>query len=203
MEDINKIPILEEFYSIQGEGANSGKATYFVRFGGCDLACRWCDAKETWYPENYQYIDINSIINRVKQINIDTILVTGGEPLQYNFNDFCKIAKENNIKLFLETSGAYDISGCWDWICISPKRQKPPKEIFYKIANEMKIVVYEPEDLIWAEECAAKIKNENMILYLQPEWSRFHESKIITIDYIKKNPKWKISVQIHKFLRIP
>lgn len=200
---LNTIPILEEFYSIQGEGANSGKATYFVRLGGCDLACHWCDSKETWSPENYHYKDINTIINNAKQTTTSSILVTGGEPLTYNFDEFCRIAKEEQFETLLETSGAYNISGLWDWICLSPKRQKPPKNIFYAIANELKVIIYEPEDLIWAAECEKKVINKNMLLYLQPEWSRFEQSKELAINYVKKNPQWKISLQIHKFLNIP
>lgn len=199
----NKIPVLEEFYSIQGEGSNSGKAAYFVRLGGCDLACHWCDSKETWIPENYHYTDINSIIDNAKKTTTNSILVTGGEPLIYNFDEFCKIAKQNNFQTFLETSGAYNLSGKWDWICLSPKRQKPPLNIFFEIANEIKIVVYEPEDLLWATECQKKIKNKKIILYLQPEWSKFETTKLLIIDYIKKNTQWKISIQIHKFLNIP
>ncbi|MDR2836733.1 MAG: 7-carboxy-7-deazaguanine synthase QueE [Bacteroidales bacterium] len=199
----NKIPILEEFYSIQGEGANSGKATYFVRLGGCDLACHWCDSKETWNPKNYNYKEIGSIIENAKKTTTDSILITGGEPLAYNFNEFCKQAKSNKFKMLLETSGAFDISGNWDWICMSPKRQKPPKEIFYQIANEMKVIIYEPEDLAWAEECEKKVHNKNMALYLQPEWNKFETTKLLAIDYVKKYPQWKLSIQIHKLLNIP
>lgn len=198
-----KIPILEEFYSIQGEGANTGKPTYFVRLGGCDLACRWCDSKETWNPENSDYKNISDIINNAKSTKTNSILVTGGEPLIHNFDDFCSQAKDNGFYTLLETSGAYDISGKWDWICLSPKKQKISKEIFFEIANELKIVVAEEEDIIWAEKCEKKIKNKNIILYLQPEWSQFEKTKIITINYIKNHPQWNLSLQVHKFLNIP
>ena len=202
LKEIAKIPILEEFYSIQGEGFNSGKAAYFVRVGGCDLACHWCDSKESWIPEIQQFVGIQSIINRVLQTPANTIVVTGGEPLIYSFNDFCELAKSKNLKLMLETSGAYPISGIWDWICLSPKKQMPPINDYYNKCNELKIVIYEDSDFIWAEECAKKVNN-NAELFLQPEWSRFEITKKMVVDYAKKYPKWKISIQIHKFLNIP
>lgn len=198
-----KIPILEEFYSIQGEGANTGKPTYFVRLGGCDLACRWCDSKESWNPENSNYKNIQDIINNAKTTKTNSILVTGGEPLIYNFDDFCTLASQNGFYLLLETSGAHDLSGKWNWICISPKKQKKPQDIFFEIANELKIIVAEEDDLIWAETCRKKVKNKNMAFYLQPEWSQFEKTKEIVIDYIKNNPQWNMSLQVHKFLNIP
>lgn len=201
LED-DKIPILEEFYSIQGEGFNTGKAAYFVRVGGCDLACRWCDSKETWKPEIHHFVKIQSIIDRVKQTAANTIVVTGGEPLTYNFDKFCEIARSSNLKLMIETCGAYPFSGKWDWICLSPKRQKPPMEDYYLKANELKVIIYEETDLLWAEECAKKVNNK-CILFLQPEWSRFETTKDMIVNYAKNNPKWNVSIQTHKFLRIP
>ena len=200
--ECKKIPILEEFYSIQGEGFNTGKAAYFVRVGGCDLACRWCDSKESWYPEIHHFIEIQSIIDRVLQTPANTIVVTGGEPLTYNFDDFCELAKSNNFTLMLETSGAYPFSGNWDWICLSPKKQMQPINDYYNKCNELKVVIYEDSDLIWAEECAKRVNN-TVELYLQPEWSRFETTKEMVVNYVKKNPKWKISIQVHKFLNIP
>lgn len=201
LED-KKIPILEEFYSVQGEGFNTGKAAYFVRVGGCDLACRWCDSKETWKPEIHQFVKINSIIERVKQTKADTIVVTGGEPLIYNFDEFCKSAKDAGLTLMIETCGAHPFSGRWDWICLSPKRQKPPQEMYYQKANELKVIIYEDSDFLWAEECAKKV-NSSCALFLQPEWSRFETTKNMVVDYVKNNPKWNVSIQTHKFLRIP
>ncbi len=203
-EKLNKdmIPILEEFYSIQGEGFNTGKAAYFVRTGGCDLACRWCDSKETWKPETHHFIPISDIIDRVNKTNADTIVVTGGEPLIYNFDHFCKIAKQSELTLMLETCGAHDFSGDWDWICLSPKKQKPPQNLYFSKLNELKIIIYEQSDFEWAEECAKKV-HDNCVLLLQPEWSRFNDTGKMVVEYAKNNPKWNVSVQIHKFLKIP
>ncbi|MDR2010583.1 MAG: 7-carboxy-7-deazaguanine synthase QueE [Bacteroidales bacterium] len=198
----DKIPILEEFYSIQGEGFNTGKAAYFVRVGGCDLACRWCDSKESWKPEIHQFVKIRNILDRIKQTPADTIVVTGGEPLTYNFDNFCELMTEAGLALMIETSGAYPLSGKWDWICLSPKRQKPPKNDYFEKANELKVIVYENEDLLWAEECAKKV-NKSCVLFLQPEWSKFAVTKNMVVDYVKNNPRWNVSIQTHKFLKIP
>lgn len=198
----DKIPVLEEFYSIQGEGFNTGKAAYFVRTGGCDLACRWCDSKESWKPEKYQFVAINDILERVKQTSADTIVVTGGEPLMYKFDRFCIKAKEKGLTVMIETCGAHDYSGDWDWICLSPKEQMPPKQIYFQKLNELKVIIYQESDLKWAEECANKIQH-NCVLFLQPEWSRFEETGKLVVNYVKNNPKWNVSVQTHKFLKIP
>ncbi|MDD4150384.1 MAG: 7-carboxy-7-deazaguanine synthase QueE [Bacteroidales bacterium] len=203
-KELNKdmIPVLEEFYSIQGEGFNTGKAAYFVRTGGCDLACRWCDSKETWKPEIHQFIPISDIINRVNKTNADTIVVTGGEPLIYNFDHFCEMAKQNGLTLMLETCGAHDFSGEWNWICLSPKKQKSPQNLYFTKLNELKIIIYEQSDFEWAEECAKKV-HDNCVLFLQPEWSRFSDTGKMVVEYVKNNPKWNVSVQVHKFLKIP
>ena len=204
MKDLlkGKIPLLEEFYSVQGEGFNTGRAAYFIRTGGCDLACWWCDSKESWNPEIHQYIEIEEIVKRIKSTASDTIVVTGGEPLIYNFDEFCRIAKENNLITMIETCGAHNYSGTWDWICLSPKKQKPPKAEYYNMAHELKVIIYDNSDLYWAEECAEKV-NSDCLLYLQPEWSRFKKNGKMITEYVKRNIKWKISIQTHKFLQIP
>ncbi len=198
----NKIPILEEFYSIQGEGFNTGKAAYFVRTGGCDLACKWCDVKESWKPEKHQFVDIDDIISRIKQTAADTIVVTGGEPLIYNFDHFCNKTRFEGYNTVLETCGAHEYSGQWDWICLSPKTQKPPKKEYYSLLNELKVVIYDETDFEWAEECARQIQTD-CILFLQPEWSQFEKINNKIVEYVKLNPKWNISLQTHKFLKIP
>lgn len=197
-----KIPVLEEFYSIQGEGFNTGKAAYFVRTGGCDLGCHWCDSKETWNPEIHEFINIFDILARVKATPADTIVVTGGEPLLHNFDEFCRLAKAEGLTLMIETCGAHSFSGIWDWVCLSPKRSKPPKPEYFQIANELKVVVFEDEDFDWAEKCSNKI-TKSCVLFLQPEWSRFEDTGKMVVDYVKNNPKWNVSLQTHKFLRIP
>ncbi len=198
----DKIPVLEEFYSVQGEGFNTGKAAYFVRIGGCDLACHWCDSKETWEPEIHQFIPISEIIQRVKQTAADAIVVTGGEPLIYNFDKFCLEARNAGLTIMVETCGAHNFSGIWDWVCLSPKKQKPPKPEYFQIADELKVIIYEDKDFKWAEECANKI-TKSCVLFLQPEWSRFEKTGQMVVDYVKNNPKWNVSVQTHKFLKIP
>ncbi len=198
----NKIPVLEEFYSVQGEGFNTGKAAYFIRIGGCDLACHWCDSKETWKPEIHHFVTISEIIARVKQTPADTIVVTGGEPLIYNFDNFCKEARQAGLVLMIETCGAHTFSGVWDWVCLSPKKQKPPMLEYFQIADELKVIIYEDNDFDWAEDCANKI-TKSCVLFLQPEWSRFEITGKMVVDYVKNNPKWNVSVQTHKFLKIP
>ena len=195
------IPVLEEFYSIQGEGFNTGKAAYFVRVGGCDLACQWCDSKDTWKPEKHQFVKIVDIIKRVKQTPADTIVVTGGEPLIYNFDRFCEIASRQNLTLMIETCGAHKYSGKWDWLCLSPKSQKPPSKKYFEELNELKMIIFQESDLEWAEVCAKKVK-PSCVLYLQPEWSRYETTSKIVVDYVKNNPKWNVSIQTHKFLKI-
>ncbi|MDD3685330.1 MAG: 7-carboxy-7-deazaguanine synthase QueE [Bacteroidales bacterium] len=197
-----KIPVLEEFYSVQGEGFNTGKAAYFVRTGGCDLGCHWCDSKETWKPEMHEFVEITEILNRVKSTPADTIVVTGGEPLMHNFDEFCRQAKAQGLTLMIETCGAHSFSGVWDWVCLSPKRSKPPKSEYFQIANELKVVIFEEKDFLWAEECANKI-TRSCVLFLQPEWSRFEKTGTMVVDYVKNYPKWNVSIQTHKFLRIP
>ncbi|NLA24835.1 MAG: 7-carboxy-7-deazaguanine synthase QueE [Bacteroidales bacterium] len=197
-----KIPILEEFYSVQGEGFHTGKAAYFLRVGGCDLGCRWCDSKESWTLEQHQFVEIDGVIQRIKNTASRTVVVTGGEPMLYDFFQFTDIARQNLIECYLETSGAYKISGNWHWICLSPKRQEPPVEENFAMANELKIVIYDDEDFNWAEKCAAKV-NENCYLFLQPEWSRIKKNAHKIAEYVKNNPKWRISLQTHKYLNIP
>ena len=200
--DAGKIPVLEEFYSVQGEGFNTGKAAYFVRIGGCDLACRWCDSKESWKPEIHQFKPIEEIIRRVRKTSANTIVVTGGEPMIYNFDEFTKIARNEGLTVMIETCGAHSFSGVWDWVCLSPKQQKPPRPEFFQFANELKVIIYEESDFAWAEDCANKTP-KSCALFLQPEWSRLDKTGIMVVEYVKQNPKWNVSVQTHKFLRIP
>lgn len=198
----DRIPVLEEFYSVQGEGFNTGKAAYFVRIGGCDLACRWCDSKESWTPEKHQFVKIQEIIDRVKQTSADTIVVTGGEPLIYNFDRFCQLANNESLTLMIETCGAHEYSGEWEWLCLSPKQQKPPLPVYFEKLNELKVIIYQESDFDWAEECANKV-GPSCVMFLQPEWSRFEKTSKMVVNYVKDNPKWNVSVQTHKFLKIP
>ena len=194
--------VMEEFYSIQGEGFHTGKAAYFIRIGGCDLGCRWCDVKESWNPKIHQTKAVDKIIKNILKCPAKSVVVTGGEPLIYPLDYLCKKLKENNIQTFLETSGSHTLSGNWDWICFSPKNNGTAIDNMYKVANELKIIIYEKCDFKWAEANVKKI-NKNCMLYLQPEWSQINKMLPLIIDYVKQNTKWNISLQSHKYMNIP
>ncbi len=193
---------MEQFYTIQGEGFNTGKAAYFIRIGGCDVGCHWCDVKESWDANIHPLTKINDVITNVQAYNAQSVVITGGEPLIYNLNLLTKKLKEKNIATFIETSGAYELSGNWDWICLSPKKTMLPLQSIYQKAHELKIIIFNQHDFIWAEE-QAKLVNENCYLYLQPEWSKQEQLLPKIIEYVKLNPKWMISLQTHKYMNIP
>ena len=196
-----KLPIMESFYTIQGEGYYSGSAAYFIRVAGCDVGCHWCDVKESWDSNIHPVISINMLVdNAVKHSKM--VVITGGEPLMWNMNPLTKLLKQNGIKVHVETSGSNTLTGSWDWICLSPKKRKLPSDEVYLRANELKVIVFNKHDLIYAEEQSKKV-NKKCILFLQPEWDKKDEMLPIIVDYIKKNDKWKISLQTHKYLKIP
>ncbi len=197
-----KLPLIQEFYTIQGEGYHTGKAAYFIRIGGCDIGCSWCDTKVSWNADIHSLAETEDIIEKAFLSEAKSIVVTGGEPLSYDLDYLCKKANEKKLETFIETSGAYPMSGKWDWVCLSPKKQKPPLPENYLAADELKVIIFDDDDLIWAEACSEKV-SENCKLYLQPEWSRREENTPKIIDYVKKHPKWNLSVQLHKYLRIP
>lgn len=196
------LPLVEEFYSIQGEGFHTGKPAYFIRLGGCDIGCRWCDSPFTWNPDIHPMASVSEIIKNVLESGTDSVVVTGGEPLMWNLDFLCKKLKENKIITFLETSGAYSLTGIWDWICLSPKKNKKPLDEIWTMANELKVIVGEQEDFLWAEDCCRKV-NKDCVLYLQPEWKSFKEIIPAIVEYVKRNPSWRISLQTHKFMNIP
>lgn len=196
-----KLPIMESFYTIQGEGYYSGSAAYFIRVAGCDVGCHWCDVKESWDSNIHPVISINMLVdNAVKHSKM--VVITGGEPLMWNMNPLTKLLKQNGIKVHIETSGSNTLTGSWDWICLSPKKRKSPSDEVYLRANELKVIVFNKHDLIYAEKQSKKV-NKKCILFLQPEWDKKDEMLPIIVDYIKKNDKWKISLQTHKYLKIP
>ncbi len=197
-----KLPIMEEFYSIQGEGFNTGKAAYFIRVGGCDVGCHWCDVKESWNPNLHPLIEVNQVIENVKKQPAQSIVITGGEPLIYNLDYLTTSLADSGVEVFLETSGAHPLSGTWHWICLSPKKNMPPLPEVYNRADELKVIVYNKHDIMWAEEHADKI-NQNCKLFLQPEWSNREKIMPLIIDYVMQNPKWNISLQTHKYMQIP
>ncbi|MBM1106170.1 4Fe-4S cluster-binding domain-containing protein [Aurantibacter crassamenti] len=195
------LPLMEEFYTIQGEGFHKGTAAYFIRIGGCDVGCHWCDVKESWNADLHPPTAINSIVENASNYS-DTIVVTGGEPLMWNMLPLTQALKEKGLQTHIETSGAYELTGIWDWICLSPKKNKLPTLAVHAAAHELKAIVYNKHDLIFAEEQAALV-NEDCILYLQPEWSVRDKVVPLIVDYVMKNPKWKVSLQTHKYLNIP
>ena len=195
------LPLMEEFYTIQGEGFHTGTAAYFIRVGGCDVGCHWCDVKESWNADLHPPTHIDKMVETAT-VQANTIVITGGEPLMWNMDPITYKLKEKGMKVHIETSGAYELSGVWDWICLSPKKNKLPTESVYAKADELKVIIFNKHDFIFAEEQAAKT-NPNAILFLQPEWSKRDEMTPFIIDYVMNNPKWRISLQTHKFLNIP
>ena len=195
------LPLMEEFYTIQGEGYHTGKAAYFIRVGGCDVGCHWCDVKESWNAELHPPTLANTIVEHAKKYS-DTVVITGGEPLMWSMDYLTKKLQQNGVKTHIETSGAYSFSGIWDWFCLSPKKTKLPLKEVYKEADELKIIIFNKSDFKFAEEQAAKV-GSNCELFLQPEWSKKEKMTELIVDYVMKNPKWKISLQTHKYLNIP
>ena len=202
MEEGKQLPLVEEFYTIQGEGYHAGEAAYFIRIGGCDIGCSWCDTRFSWDPDLHPMVETDQIILKAREVKARSVVVTGGEPLIYNLDYICKELKKHNIKTFLETCGAYPLSGEWDWICLSPKQNTPPLKAIYEKADELKVIVQTMADFQWAERNAAMVK-ESCKLYLQPEWSRYESMILSIVDYAKQHPEWRISLQAHKFMHIP
>ncbi len=199
------LPLVESFYTIQGEGFHTGKPAFFIRLGGCDVGCRWCDSKESWDPDRFPPVEIETIVSQAAATPARAIVITGGEPMNYQLDMLCNMLKEYGLEIFLETSGSSPMSGHFDWICLSPKRNKPPKEEFFSVADELKVIVETPADFEWAEENRRKILEvqSSCLFYLQPEWSRMKTVAPYIIDYVKEHPEWNISIQAHKFLHIP
>jgi 7-carboxy-7-deazaguanine synthase len=198
----NRLPLVEEFFSLQGEGYHSGRAAYFIRLGGCDVGCSWCDSRFAWDPAIHPMVDTDIIIGNVAGSGTDSAVITGGEPLMWNLNYLCAGLKKKNINTFIETSGAYPLSGQWDWICLSPKLNMPPKPEICARADELKVIIQSNSDFAWAEKYKDMV-NPECKLYLQPEWSRFQWIINDIVDYIQKNQEWRVSLQIHKYMHIP
>lgn len=197
-----KLPLMEAFYTLQGEGMYSGQAAYFIRLGGCDVGCVWCDVKESWEAGAHPEVEVSEIIQMAQANPGKLAVITGGEPLMYNLDKLTESLKSAGFQTNIETSGAHPLTGNWDWICFSPKKFKKPLPEFYIQAHELKIIIYNKSDFEWAEGFAT-LMNENCLLYLQPEWSKAEQMLPLMIEYIKNNPKWRISLQVHKFLQIP
>jgi len=196
------LPIMEHFFTIQGEGTYSGRAAYFVRLAGCDIGCVWCDVKESWDSELHPILGIDYLISEIKKATVDFVVITGGEPALYNLAPFIKKLKTLKIEVAIETSGCYELKGIVDWYCFSPKKFKAPCKEAYQLANELKIVINHASDIAWAEKHAEKVK-PSCKLYLQPEWSKSDSLLPLIIEFVKSNNKWRISLQTHKFMHIP
>ena len=216
IEEGKLLPLMEEFYTIQGEGYNTGKAAYFVRIGGCDVGCHWCDVKESWDASIHPLTEADKIIENAAKFPAKAVVVTGGEPCMSELSYLTKGLKKKGIQTFLETSGAYKITGDWDWICLSPKKNMPVLNENFSKANELKVIVHNKDDFRFAEQNAALLPSPvgegsgppagqagMRALYLQPEWSRRTEMLPLIIDYVQQHPQWIISLQTHKYIGIP
>ena len=201
-DDGTLLPLMEEFYTRQGEGFHTGKAAYCIRLGGCDVGCHWCDVKESWDAELHALTAADKIVEHASQYPSKAVVVTGGEPLIYNLDYLTAQLQQKGIKTFIETSGAYPLSGSWDWICLSPKKFKGPTMSVAEKADELKVIVFNKSDFDWAEQ-HAKLVGPNCKLYLQPEWSKSKEMTPLIVEYVMNNPHWEISLQTHKYLNIP
>jgi len=195
------LPLMEQFYTIQGEGYYKGAAAYFVRVGGCDVGCHWCDVKESWNPDLHPAMDVEEIAEKAVS-HSKLVVITGGEPLTYDMGPLTARLKEKGARIHIETSGAYPFTGIWDWVCLSPKKNKLPVAAAYQKADELKIIIYNKHDFIFAEEQAQQV-GKDCILYLQPEWSNREKMMPLIVDYVLANPKWQVSLQTHKYLNVP
>lgn len=196
------LPVMEHFYTLQGEGFHQGRAAYFVRLGGCDVGCVWCDVKESWDMNPHPRLSVNEILGHIQQTPAKLVVITGGEPLMHNLDELTTALRTSGYETNIETSGAHPVSGHWDWICFSPKKFKAPLPEITLLAHELKVVVFNKHDFDWAQKYAAMV-NPSCRLYLQPEWDKAAEITPLIINYIKKNPKWELSLQIHKYIQVP
>lgn len=195
------LPLMEEFYTIQGEGHHTGTAAYFIRIGGCDVGCHWCDVKESWDANLHPPTLVDTIVMNTKKYS-NIAVITGGEPLMWNMNYLTRSLQKANIKTYIETSGAYKLSGVWNWICLSPKKMKLPLQEVCDKANELKVIIFNRTDFKFAEEQALRV-NTTCQLFLQAEWSNRDKMTPLIVNYVMANPQWKISIQTHKYLNIP
>jgi 7-carboxy-7-deazaguanine synthase len=200
---MNKLPLMEQFVTIQGEGYYSGRSAVFIRLGGCDVGCIWCDVKESWEASAHPIVSVEDIVAEVKGFKTNFVVITGGEPTMHDISKLVDELKNNNIYVAIETAGTNPVYKGVDWICFSPKKFKKPDPSVYPVSDELKVVVFHKSDLLWAEDHAAKITKSSTHLYLQPEWSKSDKILPLILDYIQENPKWKLSLQTHKYINIP
>jgi organic radical activating enzyme len=196
------LPVMEQFYTLQGEGAHTGRAAYFVRVGGCDVGCHWCDVKESWNADLHPLTAIADIVAPALQMPARTMVITGGEPSIYNLYPLCQMLHSQGFQVHIETSGAYPLRGEFDWVCLSPKKTAPPLPMASQMAHELKVIIHNRNDLKWAEEHAATVR-PSCQLFVQPEWSKRAEMMPLAIDFVQNDPRWRISLQSHKYMNIP
>lgn len=197
-----QLPVMEQFYTIQGEGSYTGSAAYFIRLAGCDVGCVWCDVKESWTAEGFPVLETTDLADEAKESGTEIVVVTGGEPAMYDLNSLTSELQSRGLRTHIETSGAHPIRGNWHWVCFSPKKFKKPLPEAYDKADELKVVIFNKHDFKWAETHAELVRKD-CLLYLQPEWSKAEEMMPLITAYVKDNPRWKISLQTHKYLGIP
>ena len=196
------LPVMEKFYTLQGEGYHQGRAAYFIRLGGCDVGCIWCDVKESWDAKNHPQNSTGELVAEVKKTAAEIVVITGGEPLMHHLEALTRELQEAGLKTHIETSGAHPLSGRWDWICLSPKKFKAPLPGILPAAHELKIIIFNVSDFAWAEKYAALVA-DHCRLYLQPEWEKSEAMIPLIVAYIKEHPRWELSLQIHKFIHVP
>lgn len=197
-----ELPLMESFYTIQGEGAFTGSAAWFIRLAGCDVGCVWCDVKESWNASGYPVVKTRTLVDEALNSPTEIVVITGGEPTLYDLGPLTKTLRDAGLRTHIETSGTHTLSGDWHWVCFSPKKFKKPLPQIYHQADELKVIVYNKSDFQWAEDHATRVRKD-CLLYLQPEWSRSNEMMPLITEYVKENPRWKISLQTHKYLGIP
>jgi organic radical activating enzyme len=201
-EQTLSLPVMEDFYTLQGEGFHQGRAAYFIRLAGCDVGCVWCDVKDSWDVSKHPKKSISHLVDKVNKTPAAIVVITGGEPLMHDLASLTAALQNAGFKTHIETSGAYPLSGSWDWICLSPKKFKAPLPELTIKADELKVVIYHKSDFEWAEKFASQV-NEGCKLYLQPEWDKSAEVTPLIIDYIKAHPQWQLSLQVHKYINVP
>lgn len=196
------LPLMEDFYTIQGEGFYQGHAAYFIRLGGCDVGCVWCDVKESWEASAHPLVSVEHMVEKAAASKSRLAVITGGEPAMYDLTVLTKALQDKGLRTNIETSGAYPLTGTWDWVCLSPKKFKAPHPSVFQKANELKVIIYNKADFAWAEEHAAKV-DSSCQLFLQPEWSKEKEMLPSIIEYVKDHTQWQVSLQVHKYMNIP
>ena len=202
MPDMTALPLMEHFYTIQGEGVYTGHAAYFLRLGGCDVGCVWCDVKDSWDAGKHPLVSVDEMVRYASASGTPIAVITGGEPAMHDLTGLTRLLREAGIRAHIETSGAHPITGEWDWICLSPKKFKSPVDEAYGMADELKVIAYHKSDLNWALEQAARVRPDCRLL-LQPEWSKSAEMTPLVVDFVRQHPRWQVSLQTHKYMNIP